>query len=141
MWPQEVFSDRWPRLICHAPPAGRARRRQEGVSCALPAPVRSAHKGLAHAQIARLGKGHTLRTTELVHESFLRLVGGNYTWDADDVTRTVRGAVEIEPAVFPTKPAVFETRIVTETIRILSWWANLARAASDIASGNFTVLC
>lgn len=37
---------------------------------------------LAHARVARMARGHTLRTTELVHEAWMRIVaGGDPGWD------------------------------------------------------------
>lgn len=39
-------------------------------------------KGLAHARLARVQKGHTIQTTDLVHESWLRLVeNGDPGWE------------------------------------------------------------
>ncbi|TDJ71138.1 MAG: sigma-70 family RNA polymerase sigma factor [Planctomycetota bacterium] len=39
-------------------------------------------KGMAHVQVARLGKGKTLSTTDVVHESWIRLVGrGDPGWE------------------------------------------------------------
>jgi RNA polymerase sigma factor (TIGR02999 family) len=37
---------------------------------------------LAHARVAKMARGHTLRTTELVHEAWMRIVaGGDPGWD------------------------------------------------------------
>jgi len=39
-------------------------------------------KGIAHVQVERLGKGRTLSTTDVVHESWIRLVGkGDPGWE------------------------------------------------------------
>jgi RNA polymerase sigma factor (TIGR02999 family) len=39
-------------------------------------------KSLAHGRLARLGRGETLQTTDLVHESWMRLSGGaKPTWE------------------------------------------------------------
>jgi RNA polymerase sigma factor (TIGR02999 family) len=40
-------------------------------------------RGLAHGKLARLGRGQTLSTTDLVHDSWLRLVGhGDPGWES-----------------------------------------------------------
>jgi RNA polymerase sigma factor (TIGR02999 family) len=36
---------------------------------------------IAHRQLAREAPGHTLQTTALVHEGYLRLVGADVTWE------------------------------------------------------------
>lgn len=38
-------------------------------------------KRLAHFQLSRERPGHTLNTTEIVHEAFLRLASGNKNWN------------------------------------------------------------
>jgi len=47
---------------------------------ALVAAVYPELKRLAHLQLARERVGHTLNTTAIVHEAFLRLAGGNNSW-------------------------------------------------------------
>jgi RNA polymerase sigma factor (TIGR02999 family) len=54
-----------------------ARGESESAACLLPL-VYDELRRLARARMARLGPGQTLTPTELVHEAYLRVVGGKY---------------------------------------------------------------
>jgi len=55
-------------------------REESGAFDRLVAAVYPELKRLAHFQLARENPGHTLNTTAIVHEAFVRLAGGNGKW-------------------------------------------------------------
>jgi len=55
-------------------------RGEPGAFDRLVAAVYPELKRLAHFQLARENPGHTLNTTAIVHEAFVRLAGGNGKW-------------------------------------------------------------
>jgi len=66
---------------------------EQGALDSLIAAIYPDLKRLAHFQLARERPGHTLNTTEIVHETFLRLSAGDRNWNSS--THFMRAVAQV----------------------------------------------